>query len=201
MHRHPSSRRFSASLLLAAAGLAGCASTPEGPIWTPLEDAALHGYVQQLVCRLATPCGGYPVLLVDMREPQAEALPDGRIAVRLGLLLAVEEEAELVFVLAHELAHRRLGHRPPRALKARLPLELQADAAALVALRRLGYADDAPARLITRIRPPPQRATGERERLAQQQLDARLAALPTPTARAAHPGLQLQALLEPYRNR
>jgi hypothetical protein len=176
--------------------LCSCASTPSGPIWVPLEDPALQAYAQDLVCRIAPRCADHPVFLVDMPEAQAEALPDGRIALRKGLLLAVEEEAELVFVLAHEIAHRRLGHRAPASLNARLPLELEADAAALQTLQRLGYPADAGTRLITRIRP--ERIDSERHRIAIEQIEARVAALPAITERSAHPG-PLQVLMRSHR--
>jgi predicted Zn-dependent protease len=185
-----------ALLALSVLALGACASTPSGPIWVPLEDPELQVYAQALVCRIAPRCADHPVLLVDMPEPQAEALPDGRIAVRKGLLLAVEEEAELVFVLAHEIAHRQLGHRAPRTLEARLPLELEADAVALRTLGRLGYPPDAGSRLITRIRP--ERIDNKRHRIALEQIDARLAALPAPSSRAAQPG-PLDDLLRRHR--
>jgi hypothetical protein len=181
---------------LSAVALAACATTPSGPIWVPLEDPALQAYAQDLVCRIAPRCADHPVLLVDLPEPQAEALPDGRIAVRKGLLLAVQEEAELVFVLAHEIAHRRLGHRAPATLEARLPLELEADAAALQTLRRLGYPADAGSRLIMRIRP--ERIDSERHRIALEQIEARIAALPAVSQRPARPG-PLDELLQKHR--
>jgi predicted Zn-dependent protease len=186
-----------ALLVLSTAALGACASTPAGPIWAPLEDPALQAYAQDLVCRIAPRCTDHPVLLVDMPEAQAEALPDGRIALRKGLLLAVEEEAELVFVLAHEIAHRQLGHRAPRTLEARLPLELQADAVALRTLVRLGYPPDAGTRLITRIRP--ERIDSERHRIALEQIEARVSALPAPSSRAAQSG-PLDDLLRRHRN-
>ena len=184
--------------LLLAAAVGGCASTPAGPIWTPLEDPPLQAYAQALACRVAPRCGEHPVLLVDLPGTQAEALPDGRIAIRRGMLLALEEEAELAFVIAHEIAHRRLGHRAPQSLQARLPLELAADAHALEQLRRLGYPDDAPARLIERIRPS--RADDERHRIAHQQIDARLAALPPATGREAAASAEFEGLLQRYRS-
>jgi predicted Zn-dependent protease len=191
-------RRLSAALAALLAGLlAGCASRPAGPIWPPLDDPALQAYAQQLACRLVTRCDDYPVQVIDLPEPQAEALPDGRIVIRLGLLLAVQEEAELAFVLAHEIAHRQRGHRAPRTLAARLPLELEADAVALATLRRLGYPEDAGSRLISRLKPAEN--LSDRHRIARQQIEVRLAALPTPADREAWLPEVLDRMLRAYR--
>jgi predicted Zn-dependent protease len=178
---------------------AGCAGRPALEQWPELHDPPLQAHVQDLVCRLVTgPCAAFPVLLVDRRETQAEVLPDGRVALRLGLLMAVKEEAELVFVLAHEIAHRQLGHRAPRDFRDRLPLELAADAVALEALGRLGYPEDAGHRLIARLTPAMLQAP-EQEHMAQAQIEARLAALPRGSDRQPAADARLQMLLRAHR--
>lgn len=47
----------------------------------------------------------YQLLVLDQEEPNAFAFPGGTIGVSAGLLLAVEGDIELAFVLAHELGH------------------------------------------------------------------------------------------------
>jgi predicted Zn-dependent protease len=73
------------------------------------DDPFLQEYVNELGQSLVpseTPAG---VLLsfrvIRDREPNAMALPDGRIFVTTGLLTFVNSEAELAFVLGHEIGH------------------------------------------------------------------------------------------------
>ncbi|WP_395679723.1 M48 family metalloprotease [Inquilinus sp.] len=59
------------------------------------------------------------VELLDSDQVNAAALPDGRLLVNRGLLALARSEAELAFVLAHEIGHVVAGHarqgaaRPP----------------------------------------------------------------------------------------
>ncbi|MBW8726447.1 MAG: M48 family metalloprotease [Inquilinus limosus] len=59
------------------------------------------------------------VELLDSDQVNAAALPDGRLLVNRGLLALAHSEAELAFVLAHEIGHVVAGHarqgaaRPP----------------------------------------------------------------------------------------
>ena len=48
--------------------------------------------------------------VLDNAEPNAFALPDGRIYVNTGLLLFAQNEAQLAVVLGHEIAHVTEGH-------------------------------------------------------------------------------------------
>lgn len=61
-------------------------------------------------------------------------------------------EAERAFLLAHELAHLRLDHRPPRSASERLPQELAADAWASQRLRECGLDPAAGSALLQRLR-------------------------------------------------
>lgn len=79
-----------------------------------IEDDETEAYLQRLVDELVAKSPGgppfrYDVELVDSDEVNALAFP-GRILVYTGLLRFVETEAELVSVLAHELAHVYAHH-------------------------------------------------------------------------------------------
>jgi Zn-dependent protease with chaperone function len=47
----------------------------------------------------------YQLVVIDDPSPNAFALPGGTVGVTTGLLLALEDEAALAFVLGHELGH------------------------------------------------------------------------------------------------
>lgn len=71
-----------------------------------VDDAALNDYLNKIACRLAPLyCAGVRVYVVDMPYFNATMAPNGMMEVWTGLLLRVENEAQLAFVLSHELAH------------------------------------------------------------------------------------------------
>jgi len=85
---------------------------------TPMQDASIENYIQQIVARLtkATPGPDFPysVSLFSSSDANAVTTP-GHVAVYSGLLQVVDSEAELAAVLAHELAHT-YGHHAARRL-------------------------------------------------------------------------------------
>ena len=123
------------SLASAAADLGGAvpprfkrpaADTDEGGLWglmdreearvkrSPLaiRDAALNRYLSDLVCRLsAGHCPDIRVHAVRMPHFNAMMAPNGMMLVWSGLLLRVENEAQLVAVLGHELGHYLEKHQ------------------------------------------------------------------------------------------
>ncbi|MBX7138976.1 MAG: M48 family metallopeptidase [Oligoflexia bacterium] len=52
----------------------------------------------------------YHFILVNSNDPLALSLGGYRVIISKGLVRALSNEAELAFVLAHELAHQKLGH-------------------------------------------------------------------------------------------
>lgn len=71
-----------------------------------VRDPALNAYVQGLVCRLAGEyCGTLRVYVVETPEFNAFAMPNGAVFVNTGLLLRMQNEAQLAFVLGHEITH------------------------------------------------------------------------------------------------
>lgn len=189
-------RRLGILLAAAAATLAGCASVPADPArpdaWeraslarlerrlerspSHIRDPALQGYLEQLAGLLGLDPGDAEplrIFVMDRSDPQADLLGARILRLNLGLLLALDNEAELAFVLAHELAHRDLRHDEDRRRAGWNPLdaEVQADAAATSALVRHGYPAATGLTLLTRL----QRTSATFEGRAQ--LAGRVAAL------------------------
>lgn len=115
------------------------ASTDEGGLWSLMDreetrmrrspfllrDRDLHSYVQEIACRLAGDhCPDIRVHLVRTPHFNASMAPNGMMEVWTGLLLRVENEAQLAGVLGHEIAHYLLRHSIERLR------ELKAGAAA-----------------------------------------------------------------------
>lgn len=74
-------------------------------------DPALNTYVGGLVCRLAGPdCPAIRVHIVRTPYLNASMAPNGAMIVWSGLFLRTANEAELVAVLSHEIAHYRARH-------------------------------------------------------------------------------------------
>jgi hypothetical protein len=106
-------------------------------------------------------CGGRPAFL---RRSRAEAWSDGRyVAVTQRMIAFVEDDQELAFVVAHEMAHNMLEHsdRISRgsALLAQFGIgagkmkknEIAADAMAIELMARAGFDVTASERLLRRI--------------------------------------------------
>lgn len=74
-------------------------------------DPALNDYVRGVVCRIASEyCGEIRVYIMDRPLLNASMAPNGYIEVWSGLLLRAENEAQLAFVLGHELGHFLENH-------------------------------------------------------------------------------------------
>lgn len=137
---------------LCLAVLAACATPSPRPAAT-LDDPQATAWLQARAEALA---GGDPVRveIVDAARIQAELDADGRLRVWRGLLLRTRDEAEVTFVLAHEIAHRALGHFARRADAAAwdpVAAEREADVAALEVLRQMGLRADASTSLLSLV--------------------------------------------------
>jgi predicted Zn-dependent protease len=87
-----------------------------------LSDGTLREYVQSIVCRLAGEhCADVRVHVVRNRAFNASMAPNGMMQVWSGLLLRVDNEAQLAAVLGHEIGHyvERHGVEQLRDVKAR----------------------------------------------------------------------------------
>ena len=211
-----------APLLLVCALAAGCARAPVSPVlaarWEQadlarverslqrspqrLRDAALEGWLVQQLRRIDPTRGAEVRLyLLDLPTPQIDLIGDQVLRLRLGLLLDLRDEAELGFLLAHELAHRDLGHSAAR----RAPgwdadaAEIAADATAVATLARLGYPPKHGANLLLRMRERAQESEARAQ--LQQRIDALQRLSLTPTNRPPTPDPRFVDLLAPYRQR
>jgi Zn-dependent protease with chaperone function len=76
-----------------------------------VQDAALNDYVRGIVCRLAADhCGHIRIYLVQTPHFNATMMGNGVMQVWTGLLLRAENEAQLAYVLGHELGHYLKRH-------------------------------------------------------------------------------------------
>jgi predicted Zn-dependent protease len=76
-----------------------------------VQDPVVGDYVNDLVCELAADyCEGIRVYVVQTPHFNATMRPNGAMEVWTGLMLRAENEAQLAFVMAHEIAHYRERH-------------------------------------------------------------------------------------------
>lgn len=76
-----------------------------------IKDPALNAYVRGIVCKLARErCNEIRVYILDIPLFNASMAPNGMMHVWSGLLLRAENEAQLAFVLGHELKHYLAKH-------------------------------------------------------------------------------------------
>ncbi|HMO01895.1 MAG TPA: M48 family metallopeptidase [Oligoflexia bacterium] len=89
----------------------------------------------------------YKIILIDNPLPLAYLPGDGLIIISRGLVSIINNEAELAFIIAHEMAHEQLGHFELLAkniqrralLSDRSELELEADKYALDIITLANY--------------------------------------------------------------
>jgi predicted Zn-dependent protease len=118
--------------------------------WTFVSQKGLAEYLARVAREVASGLGGVSssprVVLLDERSSRILALPSGTLVMSLGMLRFLEDEAELAFVLARELAHVASGQAAERLVRSSFGLLARADGGgpeawtgAVVTLARLGY--------------------------------------------------------------
>ena len=85
----------------------------------------------------------FEIVLLNTRYPIAASAGGGVVMISKGVVNALQNEAELAFILAHEMSHQYLNHRPP-AIDGFFPemdekIELEADRLAAAAMSVAGY--------------------------------------------------------------
>ena len=74
-------------------------------------DSTVTTYVQDIVCRLAGPyCSDFRVYVVQTPHFNASMAPNGLMEVWTGLILRAQNEAQLAYVLGHEIGHYLRRH-------------------------------------------------------------------------------------------
>jgi len=74
-------------------------------------DPGLNAYLRQIVCKLdPVHCPDIRVYIVDTPHFNASMAPNGCMQVWTGLMLRAENEAQLAYVLGHEMAHYLRRH-------------------------------------------------------------------------------------------
>lgn len=74
-------------------------------------DPALNAYLREVACRVANDvCGDIRLYVMNRPYFNASMAPNGYTEVWSGMLLRTEDEAQLAFVLGHEIGHYRERH-------------------------------------------------------------------------------------------
>ena len=106
--------------LLTGAGLTGGGPTDAGLTEVTLNEADLNTYVRDIVCKLAGPyCPDIRVYVVQTPHFNAMMFPNGAMQVWTGLILRAQNEAQLAYILGHELGHYLRRHTLQRWRDAR----------------------------------------------------------------------------------
>ncbi|MDP3954119.1 MAG: M48 family metallopeptidase [bacterium] len=88
-----------------------------------IEDPVISEYVNRIgqnLVRNSDAVVPFTIKVLDMEEINAFALPGGFFFVNSGLILTVDDEAELAGVMAHEIAHVAARHGTRQATKGRI---------------------------------------------------------------------------------
>ncbi len=190
--------------------------------WSFVSAPSLSRYLNRLAAQICRRLESAPenssILLFEDADWRTLALPSGTVLLSVGKLVALEDEAELAFVLAHELAHATAADAAVRLVRVGLHVvalenrgalgqswsyaafdlirlgygrarELEADRRALDAVMELGYDPDAVVRYLRRLQSSIDRGDS---RVAELAL-----AHPTPVDRLRHVEQQLSARPEP----
>ena len=89
--------------------------------WRFVTSSSAQPYLDRIARQISACIAGAPasprVVLVETREHRTLALPSGTLLLSTGLLAFLEDEAELAFVLGHEIAHAASGEAAVRLVR------------------------------------------------------------------------------------
>lgn len=106
-------------------------------------DPGLNTYVRDIVCKLAGPyCGDIRVYVVQTPHFNASMAPNGAMEVWTGLILRAQNEAQLAYVLGHEIAHYLRRHSVQMWRDARLKTDALIFFQLLASAAGYGYVSD-----------------------------------------------------------
>ncbi|TVP53224.1 MAG: peptidase M48 [Halomonadaceae bacterium] len=106
-------------------------------------DPALSDYVTSVTMKVADHSDRdlpYEVVIINSSVPNAWALPGGKMAINRGLLLEMENEAQLAAVMGHEVVHAAARHGAQRMQRGMLVNIGMAGVGAVLAVRDNPYA-------------------------------------------------------------
>ena len=94
-------------------------------------DPAINAYVRRVVCTIAGPyCGDIRVYVIRVPDFNASMMPNGVMQVWTGLLLRAQNEAQLAYVIGHEVGHYLRRH----TLKRMIDIRAKTDALVFIQL-------------------------------------------------------------------
>jgi predicted Zn-dependent protease len=103
-------------------------------------DAAVRAYLRDILCKLATDhCADIRLYVVQTPHFNASMAPNGVMQVWTGLILRADNEAQLAYVLGHELGHYLRRHSVQRWRDVRTKTNVAAVFTVLTAAAGQGY--------------------------------------------------------------
>ena len=105
-----------------------------------ITDPEVNAYLRDIICRLASDiCADVRVYLVRIPYFNATMAPNGVMQVWSGLLLRTENEAQLAYILGHEIAHYRYQHSLQMFRQAKLTANVLAPFQLITTAGGVGY--------------------------------------------------------------
>jgi predicted Zn-dependent protease len=105
-----------------------------------VSDPAVRGYLRGIVCRLSPEhCGDIRLYVVQTPHFNASMAPNGAMQIWTGLMLRADSEAQLAYVLGHELGHYLRRHSVQRWRDARTKTNVAAAFSVLTAAAGAGF--------------------------------------------------------------